>query len=143
MSVIEPVPELVTDPGVIGPVILLVHEKVVPAIVAVGTKVNATPLQICCDKLDDVFVTTGTGLTVATTSNVGPGQLLLDGVILYVTVPFVRPFVEVSTCDIKLPVPFNAPVTLELVNTVHENVVPATALGLVISILVDCPEQIV
>jgi hypothetical protein len=68
---------------------------------------------------------------------------LLDGVILYVTVPFVRPSVAERTCDITLPDPFNAPVTLVLVKTVHENVVPATALGLVISILVDCPEQIV
>jgi hypothetical protein len=64
-------------------------------------------------------------------------------VILYVTVPVVRPSVAERTCDIALPDPFNAPVALVLVKIVHENVVPATALGLVISMLVDCPEHIV
>src|SRR5688572_24618372 len=47
VSVIELVPEALTEPGVIGPVNVLVHEKVVPPIFAVGTKFNAWPLQIC------------------------------------------------------------------------------------------------
>ena len=41
VSVIEPVPELVTEAGVIGPVTVLVHEKVVLPIFAVGTKFKA------------------------------------------------------------------------------------------------------
>jgi hypothetical protein len=47
VSVIEPVPALVTEAGVIGPVTVLVHENVVLPILAVGTKFKACPLQIC------------------------------------------------------------------------------------------------
>ena len=89
------------------------------------------------------MVITGTGFTVAITSNVGPGQPLDEGVILYVTVPLVKPLVLDNTCEITFPDPGKAPVTFVLPNTTHENVVPVTEFGFVISILLDCPEQIV
>ena len=82
VSVIEPVPDALTEPGEIVPLIELVHEKVVPPIVDVGAKLNGTPLHICCEKLDGVFVITGTGLTVATTLNAAPGHPLTDGMML-------------------------------------------------------------
>lgn len=82
-------------------------------------------------------------MTVATTSNAGPGHPFDEGIILYVTVPFVNPSVAVRTWDITFPDPAIAPETLVLVRTVHENVVPVTAFGLVIRMLVDCPEHMV
>ena len=82
VSVIEPVPDALTEPDEIVPLIELVHEKVVAPIVAVGVKLNGTPLHICCEKLDGVFVITGTGFTVAITSKAGPTQPLADGMIL-------------------------------------------------------------
>ena len=66
-----------------------------------------------------------------------------EGVILYVTVPLATPSVLDNTCEITFPDPGKAPVTLVLPNTTQEKVVPATAFGFVISMLVDCPEQIV
>ena len=66
-STIEPLPLAVTEAATIGPVTILVQEYVVPTIVDVGTKFNASLLHICCDKLTGLFVMTGTGFTVTIT----------------------------------------------------------------------------
>lgn len=141
-SAMGPVPLAVTDPATIGPEIVLVQSNVVPPIVAVGMKFKDSVLHICCDKLGGLLVMTGTGFIVTNTSNVGPGQLLAEGVIVYVTVPLLDPSVLVSNCEIMLPAPAEAPVVF-VPDTVHVYVVPETKLGLVILMLVDWPLQII
>lgn len=86
---------------------------------------------------------TGVGLTVTTTSTGVPLQVPAEGVMRYVTVPDVMPFVEVSVCAISAPLPALAPVTFVTDNTVHEKFVPATPLGLVIATADVEPEQMV
>lgn len=82
VSVIGPLPLAETVAETIGPVMALVHAKVVEPIVAVGTKFNASVLHICCDKLAALFVITGVGVTVTTTSKVGPAHPLAIGVMV-------------------------------------------------------------
>ena len=141
-SVIAPVPLMDTLAGIIGPVIELVHANVVPAIEEVGKKFNTSVLHICCDKSTGLLVITVTGLTVTTTLIGIPGHPFAEGIIVYVTVPLVNPSVAIRTCEIRLPAPAVAPVTF-VPDTIHVYVVPETRLGLVILMLVDCPEQIV
>lgn len=69
-----PVPEAATEAGLIGPAMIVVHENVVAPMLAVGTNVNVSPLQMVCAKLVEAFVMTGTGFTVTVTGNAGPGQ---------------------------------------------------------------------
>ena len=79
----EPVPLALTEPALIGPLMVLVQEKAVPGkIVEVGTKFKASPLQISWEYDDTGFVITGIGLTVAVTLKVGPGHPLAHGVIV-------------------------------------------------------------
>jgi hypothetical protein len=92
-----PEPAAVTLAGLIGPEMVDVHVKVVPTIVEVGVKLNAPPLQIVLISWVAVFVITGTGLTVTTTTIGAPGQPLALGVIVYVAVPVLMPSVLVRT----------------------------------------------
>jgi hypothetical protein len=77
------------------------------------------------------LVKSGIGFTVTVAEVVGPMQPLALGVMVYVAVPGLMPSVTVSTCEMTLPVPLIAPLTLEAI-TVHENVVPGTPLVFVI-----------
>jgi hypothetical protein len=88
----------------------------------VGDVVNAVPLHIVAVW----FGTTGRGLIVATTVNVGPVQLPLVGVTVYVAVcgMFVG-FVSVPLildCKLAVAPPVNPPVTTG--NALHAYVVP-------------------
>ena len=109
---LEPLP--VTLPGSIGPLITDVQVNVAPTMLVVGKKFNGSLLQICCDKSVGLLVITGTGLTVTVTSINAPLQPFANGVILYTTVPFDIPSVEVNTWLIVFPLPADAPVTFEL-----------------------------
>jgi hypothetical protein len=51
--------------------------------------------------------------------------------------------VEVSVWLIELPDPADAPVTFDDEDTIQLNVVPGAALGFVIGIAVELPEQMV
>jgi hypothetical protein len=82
VSVTDPDPEAVTDPELMGPLIVLVQENVVPPMEAVGTKLSVSPLQISWEYDVGLFVITGTGLTVAVTLNAGPGHPFADGVMV-------------------------------------------------------------
>jgi hypothetical protein len=46
VSVMLPDPAEVIDAGLIGPLVVVVHEKVAEPMLAVGTKLNTSPLQI-------------------------------------------------------------------------------------------------
>jgi len=74
-----PDPDAVTDPTLIGPLIVDVHENVDAPILLVGTKLSGSPLHIVCAKLVEELVTTGTGFTVTVTGNDGPGQPKAEG----------------------------------------------------------------
>jgi hypothetical protein len=110
--------------------------------VEVGTKLSTWELQICCDSVGAGFVITGTGFTVAFTTKLGPGHPLEEGVIVYTTVPFIEPCVFTRSCEIVLPEPAEAPLTL-VATAVQLYVVPVTLFGFVIAIEVDSLEQIV
>jgi hypothetical protein len=77
-----PVPLAVTDAATIGPEVMLIQLYVVPPIVLVGIKFNVSPLHVCNERLAALFVITGTGLTVTSTSNGGPWQPFAEGVIV-------------------------------------------------------------
>ena len=95
----------------------------------VGVKLNAVALQIVvCNEVAELVIT-GDGLTLTTTSMNNPSQPFALGVILYVTVPCVRPSVLVNTCPIVDPAPALAPVTFVEVCTIQLNVVPDTLVG--------------
>ena len=103
---------------------------------------SVAPPQIVVSNDGAEFVITGTGFTVAVTTYGAPGHPLDVGVIVYVTVPAVIPFVLVRLCAIGVPVPLEAPLTFEAL-AVHAYVVGATPFGVVIPIDVVCPEQMV
>ena len=95
--VIAPVPDALTVVGSMpDPSTVVVHEYVVPPMVDVGRKFNAVPLQISMANWADVFVMTGLGETVITTSTKLPEQPFADGVIRYVAVPVLMPSTDVS-----------------------------------------------
>jgi hypothetical protein len=97
---------------------LLVHAYVVPPMLDVGVKLNAVALQIVVCNCPGVFVITGTGFTVTTTTIGVPLHPFALGVIVYVAVPDVTPSVLLSTWLIVDPLPATAPDTLA-VATVH------------------------
>ena len=82
VSVIGPLPETVTDPALMVPVITLVHVKFVPAMLAVGAKLSGKPLQICCENDAAELVRTGIGLTVTVTGTATPAQPFALGIML-------------------------------------------------------------
>jgi hypothetical protein len=63
VSVIVPVPGVVTVAGVICPVKVAVQAKVVPATVELGRKFKGSPLQISSPRILGLSVITGTGVT--------------------------------------------------------------------------------
>lgn len=94
VSVIAPEPLADTPDKV--PITEDVQVKVVPPMEDVGKKLSGVALQISCIREVDVFVMTGAGFTVTTTSRKFPLHPFAVGVIRYVTVPEVIPSVEVS-----------------------------------------------
>jgi hypothetical protein len=77
-----PDPEDVTDAGLIGPLVVAVQEKVVEPMLAAGTKLKLSPLQIVWERLVELFVSTGTGFTVTVTWKVGPAHPKAEGVMV-------------------------------------------------------------
>ena len=79
---IAPLPEALTEPPEMGPLVLEVQLYVVPPMFEVGVKPKVAPLHIVVDKLVGVFVIVGVGLTVTVTSKGLPEHPFADGVIL-------------------------------------------------------------
>jgi hypothetical protein len=73
-------PPPVDETPVNVPITVDVHANVVPEIDAVGVKFRAVLLQISCISVEGVFVITGVGLTVTTTSTNVPLHEPADGV---------------------------------------------------------------
>jgi hypothetical protein len=90
-SLIGPEPAALKEPAIMFALAVAVHVNVVPGIDPVGTKLSASPLQICCEYDGAELVNTGTGFTVAVTLYDGPGHPLAEGVIVYTTVPLPAP----------------------------------------------------
>ena len=137
-----PIPDVVIEEGLIGPATVVVQLNVVVPIFAVGIKLSASPLQVVCASVVEVFVTTGTGFTVTVTGKVGPAQPFAHGVMAYVTEPFETPSLLDNVCAMVFPAPALAPFTF-VATAVQVKVVPVTPLGLVITIEVVDPEHIV
>jgi hypothetical protein len=105
-----------------------------------GVKFKPVPPQIVVDALD----MTGVGFTVVVTLIGDPEQLFAVGVIVYTTLPLVRPSTLVRVCEIAVELlPGAAPDKLIIEPTVQVYVVPETPLGLLRLIPEDAPEQIV
>ncbi len=78
-SVIAPVPLALTPESV--PNTVLVQLKLVPAMVEVGSKFSASPLQVLTINGADGVVITGCGFTVTVASTKLPLQPFAEGVI--------------------------------------------------------------
>lgn len=83
----------------------------------------------------------GIGLTVTSTVIDVPLQPLAEGVIVYLTMTGVFELL-VSICEILVPLPLENPEAEPLwIEAIHEKIVPATLLGLLMLMLVVAPLQ--